>query len=263
MHKMIPTLRSGVPGHLDFAAAARRRSIDAFEAYRQTLPPGERSLVDGPDRVVAGRSDAPANALAATVADLASALFAGVHVVEAGGGDPSDARTALRVEAVDATLRATDAAMAALAGRDRPDAVATRVEVAHRAGYAAHLAADLLTDAPARSDAAGHHQPRPASLPDSRRTLLARLGEGVVAARRALSRQPLDERQRSQQLVDAAAAARDGAAHVVASYDACTSAEPACRLARISMRAACHAGFAALEVLRQAEVAGPPLLETR
>jgi hypothetical protein len=231
-------------------ALALRVANDAFEAYRALAPAGERDGLS-PDRVVPGASHAPAEPLAAALADLASASFAGAQMLGVAGLDSPTEDVTVEVEAVQASTRAAIVAGMALADGSRAEALLERIEMTHLAAQSAHLAAHLLhRGVMHRPGAWLRRAHRPPPFPLSRRALLRELSTRLDEARRRTGGLSEGDESIPRPLLEAAAAARDAATHVVSAYEACTTTVPACRFARIVMRATCNAGFATLEFAR-------------
>lgn len=219
------------------AAYARDAATNAYDIYRQRLAEPERSSAT-PDRVVAGGVDAPAEPLHVALADLASAAYAVAEILPL-AVIPADERRRL-ADATAAAVAATTAAVVATRALGYEDACSLRIELAHRAAQSAHVAAGLIN---VRSDSPTRRAP---SFPASRRRLLRALTMHIDSARRRSSGSPDPLAQR---LVDAAGAARDGAARVMLAYDSSAASTLTLRFARIAMRASCHAGFAVLELV--------------
>ena len=227
------------------SSLARRSAIVAFDLYRRALPDGVNGAV-GPGWVAPGTSGPPQLPTLSALADLGALAFAGAEMLEIYGSSGSDDEIDQRVAAVEAAERAATAATVAVAGPSHGDGGGLWARAAHAAAQTTHLAAQLLHSDEPQSPLAGRPKPgRPPVFPASRRALLRSLSEQITEAQRREPRRS-DQDPIAHQLISAAAAARDAAMHTMSAYDACTVSSPACRFARIAMRAACNAGFAAL-----------------
>lgn len=227
------------------AAYARDAATCAYDVYRERLTEPERSGAT-PDRVVPSGADAPAEPLRVALADLGSAAYAVAEMLPLAAILAGD-RERL-TEATAAAAAAASAAVVATRATGYEDACSLRIELAHRAAQSAHLAAGLISrDSSTHAiDAPNRARQRAPAFPASRRRLLRALTVHIEAAR---SRAPASSDPLSWRIVDAAGAARDAAARVVAEYDSWDASRLGLRFARIAMRASCHAGFAVLQLL--------------
>lgn len=233
-------LRRIAAAALEASRAARAAARIACDAYRATLPPGQQDAArtDRMPVIATGRPDHP---LASAVAALATSCDAGALAVDLALSTCDAEDVASLTEVVDETILSAHLGVAALRV---VESSAERIRLAHRTAGTAHLTCSVLTTRAAGHEVSGTRMwvnRGSSQLPSSVRTLVRGLGDRV-AHREQIDAQG-DERV-------AAAAAHDGAEHLMRAYERFRPADGADgalrRYVRLTTLACAYAGWATL-----------------